>query len=482
MDESLVLLRRKNCWDLDNILYHALKVKTTTADPILPAFEQRVNQVNYGDWMLYDHFNKTLWREIAKEEGFHEEVAEFKRQNALLSESCKGWAHWGEDKHRRALLEEPGLSPEERRCHLAMLDSVGFSRVFKYRQGVEVKECRTQMFRTEIAHVNGFGPGSEAIASAFIGAGYSNAINVAVPKAGYSYDFVDGLDRENMLVHKSSTKTKVNTLAAGRFRFNKERLNQIVVTSAKQRFKFGMPIWNPVEHFVWCWETLNVESLLRQGGDGGAVSMAAFLNAPETYLPALPADVRAALQNGQSYELGLVEAASTCTAEGLEPFVKDVNSMLKLGLNMIFPEMLAESLVLARRSLCWAFDDVVVVMTAAELAEQDRLATASNALPTATRDLILEFNGYDAKLHALTITSFTNDCKSQTGFAAEAAKLASAMHANQEACANSEPTSEAALSALVRSGRQDRCTTRLARTKSWIDALRKSPRAVAVAG
>ena len=45
MDESLVLLRRKNCWDLDAILYHALKVKTKVLEPIDPQLEQSINKV-----------------------------------------------------------------------------------------------------------------------------------------------------------------------------------------------------------------------------------------------------------------------------------------------------------------------------------------------------------------------------------------------------------------------------------------------------
>ena len=132
MDESLVLLRRLNCWDLNDVLYSSLKVKTKKPAPPAPGFEHLVNTVNYADWKLYDHFNKTLWRKIAEQEGFEEEVAEFRRRNAKLQSSCTQWDTWGEDKHRRALLEDHSISDGARRCHLTMLDSVGFSRVFKY--------------------------------------------------------------------------------------------------------------------------------------------------------------------------------------------------------------------------------------------------------------------------------------------------------------------------------------------------------------
>ena len=33
-------------------------------------------QHNRADWLLYQHFNKTLWRKIAAEKDFYEEVGD----------------------------------------------------------------------------------------------------------------------------------------------------------------------------------------------------------------------------------------------------------------------------------------------------------------------------------------------------------------------------------------------------------------------
>lgn len=430
MDESLVLLKRLNCWDLDDVLYSSLKVKTKKPEPPPAGYEALVNAVNYADWKLYNHFNKTLWQKIRQEDGFAEEVAEFRRRNALLQQSCRPWATWGEDKHRRALLEDAGLADSDRRCHLAMLDSVGFSRVFKYRQGVPVKECRTQAARFDVAHIPGRGPLSEAIAAVFFATGFYNRVAVGVPKSGYTLNYPNVPTREDMVVFKPfGFAAAVKVVAGGRIRFNKEALDQIIVTGEKQRFKYCVSLWDPVLHFVWAWEALNVPAWLAKEGAGPAISMEQFLGAPALFLPLLPQLVASTLWNGQSYELGLVStydrvegvrlAAAAAEAGGLDggggagkavfdvvntdKFMQTLNHYTARGLNLLFygdeDDLLAASLVLMRRTLCWDEEDVVVLLTEADQEEQARLAHRATALPDETRGLIQAFNRHDSELY-----------------------------------------------------------------------------------
>ncbi|XP_078585433.1 galactosylceramide sulfotransferase-like [Branchiostoma floridae x Branchiostoma japonicum] len=85
--ESLVLLRRMMCWKLKDILYNVgpknlrKYTKPTTENASLVEAHRRWSNVDY---ILYDHFNATLWQKIQDEDGdFHQEVRHF--ENVLQS-------------------------------------------------------------------------------------------------------------------------------------------------------------------------------------------------------------------------------------------------------------------------------------------------------------------------------------------------------------------------------------------------------------
>ncbi|CAL8242039.1 unnamed protein product [Merluccius merluccius] len=65
-DESLVLLRHLLSWDLDDVLYVKLNMRTPgskrSLSPDLPA---KIRQWNALDARLYDHFNASLWRQLS---------------------------------------------------------------------------------------------------------------------------------------------------------------------------------------------------------------------------------------------------------------------------------------------------------------------------------------------------------------------------------------------------------------------------------
>ena len=86
-NESLVLLRRLMCWKLIDILYTKRNIrkyrhKDIHMDPVLVNNFRRYNEPEY---ILYDHFNKTLWRRIAEEpDDFRDELSHF---NALVKDA-----------------------------------------------------------------------------------------------------------------------------------------------------------------------------------------------------------------------------------------------------------------------------------------------------------------------------------------------------------------------------------------------------------
>ena len=92
-DESLVLFRRLVCWKIEEILYmkrnlHSYNHQDKQIDS---TYVNNFKRYNHPEYVLYSHFNKTLWRRIAEEpDDFRDELNKFK---ALLSQAtgfCKG--------------------------------------------------------------------------------------------------------------------------------------------------------------------------------------------------------------------------------------------------------------------------------------------------------------------------------------------------------------------------------------------------------
>ncbi|XP_026169007.1 galactose-3-O-sulfotransferase 3 [Mastacembelus armatus] len=65
-DESLVLLRHLLSWDLDDILYVKLNMRTPSSKRSLtPGLPAKIRAWNSLDARLYDHFNASLWRQLS---------------------------------------------------------------------------------------------------------------------------------------------------------------------------------------------------------------------------------------------------------------------------------------------------------------------------------------------------------------------------------------------------------------------------------
>lgn len=92
--ESLVLLKRVMCWSFKDIVYHHSNAgnykdgRTKTLKPEGPLFEIHKNW-SHVDYILFDHFNKTLWKKIIAEgTDFYDELQQFKLIQLLVERFC----------------------------------------------------------------------------------------------------------------------------------------------------------------------------------------------------------------------------------------------------------------------------------------------------------------------------------------------------------------------------------------------------------
>ena len=95
LDESLVLLKRRLCWDLDDMLYlkshYQLHGENIQQSKFNGTVMEELLRWNKADAMLYQYFNQTLWREIKSEgDDFIEELREFRAKHETMEQECLG--------------------------------------------------------------------------------------------------------------------------------------------------------------------------------------------------------------------------------------------------------------------------------------------------------------------------------------------------------------------------------------------------------
>jgi hypothetical protein len=91
LDESLVMLKRKLCWELDDVLYLKSYFKEEARHTNFTEIEKgRLKNWSKADYSLYEYFNKTLWKKIAFEDKFFEELELFREKQREIEEECNG--------------------------------------------------------------------------------------------------------------------------------------------------------------------------------------------------------------------------------------------------------------------------------------------------------------------------------------------------------------------------------------------------------
>ena len=87
-DESLLILKKELCWDFDDIVYLPKNLRISRRN-LSDAVRQKIRLFNYADVLLYDYFNKTLWKKI-KEYGpkFEHDLRYFRELNQDIFQQC----------------------------------------------------------------------------------------------------------------------------------------------------------------------------------------------------------------------------------------------------------------------------------------------------------------------------------------------------------------------------------------------------------
>ena len=89
-DESLVLLKRRFCWKIDDILYFKLNERRDKEKQQLSKFaREQIRKWNSGDVLLYRVFNQTLWGMIEQEgPDFFKDLTHFRKAKETMEKTC----------------------------------------------------------------------------------------------------------------------------------------------------------------------------------------------------------------------------------------------------------------------------------------------------------------------------------------------------------------------------------------------------------
>ena len=87
-DESLVLLRRRFCWSLEDILYTRQRVRGGPKEVFSEEVKRKHKVFSHADYKLYEYFDAKLEQDLNKEVGIREEISYFKGALSKLSNFC----------------------------------------------------------------------------------------------------------------------------------------------------------------------------------------------------------------------------------------------------------------------------------------------------------------------------------------------------------------------------------------------------------
>ncbi|XP_017366205.1 galactose-3-O-sulfotransferase 2 isoform X2 [Cebus imitator] len=112
LDESLVLLRRRLRWALDDVVAFRLNSRSArSVTRLAPETRERAQRWCALDWRLYQHFNRSLWGQLRAELGprrLRGEVARLRARRRELAVLC---LQDGGAPQNRTQIHDPGLRP-----------------------------------------------------------------------------------------------------------------------------------------------------------------------------------------------------------------------------------------------------------------------------------------------------------------------------------------------------------------------------------
>ena len=409
LDESLVLLRRKMCWELEDVVHFSLKVSKRPSTPMAPAHVAEIMRFNAVDAALYTHFNESLWREIAAAPALYEEVQVLRALREHMVTECEA-VKMSNRKGRLLLMTQPRQSLSSRCARLTM-DSIEFSRYFKLAQGVPYGECIRPGTASYLMLVK---PRFAGI----MGDALTNIINrkaairngaVAVPG--------DMRDEHTSSYHVYSNDPEEQALwvADGTPLFDSDALSPLI-RGGNSRFMTIIP--DPVDRFLEAWAAYDMDAALARLGHSSGMAAALTSNRPRILQALEP------IRNTFSKDFNSASPNDITKAS-------DTSKMLRgNAFSIALPSTaLDEGLVYLSRLICWELSDMVYIRQQLQGAQSQR-----SKLPAAVVRAIEKFNRVDVRLFQAFERGFRANLQAEYKFDDEVARFRQLVADRVSAC------------------------------------------------
>ncbi|XP_013408561.1 galactosylceramide sulfotransferase [Lingula anatina] len=150
IDEGLVMLKRRLCWDIADIIYLKIhKIKATEYQDLKregedPAVSQLLHKLSKKDYLLYQYFKRKFEKTLLKQnDDFFEEVKFLKETNEKVSTFCKARSK-DSTLNIRACNWTRGFTIRKPHCKLMKLTNVKFSVLLKNKFSKSVRNDVTR--------------------------------------------------------------------------------------------------------------------------------------------------------------------------------------------------------------------------------------------------------------------------------------------------------------------------------------------------
>ena len=90
LDESLILMKNILCWDFKDIIYVSKGIRSKTHRyPVSQELQDQIRIWNQADVLLYEHFNRTFWKNVRHYDGdFDADLRKFRTLNRQVMNRC----------------------------------------------------------------------------------------------------------------------------------------------------------------------------------------------------------------------------------------------------------------------------------------------------------------------------------------------------------------------------------------------------------
>lgn len=409
LDESLVLLRRKFCWELEDVVHYSLKVSKRPSKPMEDLHIRNIMEFNAVDAAIYDHFNRSLWNAIKNAPYLMEEVEALRALREHMVDECQS-VKMSNRKGRFYMMTEPKESLKARCARLTM-DSIEFSRYFKVKQNVPYGECIRPGTASYMMFIRPRFSG--VIADAMTNAIYRKALKYHQP-LGIPSPVAVGAHSNAYTVYSMDDSDRATWIADGSPVFKDEPLSELIV-GRNARFITVVP--DPVERFLQAWDDMNIEKELADVGHKSGLLLALSSARPKVI------QVMEKIRNTFSKDFGSVNPNEITKAADTSKIIR--SNTFSYALPGTYAE---EGLVFLARLICWDMSDLVYIR------KQMFVPRKRDGLLQNVIAAIEKFNRVDHRLFQAFERSFKSMVEAEYRFDEDLARFRALVDEKTQAC------------------------------------------------